>query len=95
MISSRIEKKGNRELKMRLSRRCHDGLKRTFWTLIDREIREERGALPKQVKDYKAMMEENGCGRYRIGQVSEQLRSLEGGDWKRLKRTDFSQRLEW
>ena len=68
-----------------------------LWTLMDRKTLEERGQLPKQVHDevqqYKAMMEENCCGRCRKGQVQEHKRNIERGDWKRptagLHRTEL------
>ena len=53
---------------------------------MDRSIREERSELPTQVYDvheYKDMMEEYVCKRYRRGVEKEMVSGIKRGNWQR------------
>ena len=63
-------------------------LKTRHWTLMDRNIREERSDLPKKMYDvheYKDMMEEYVCKRYRRGVEKDMFLGIERGNQQRPK----------
>ena len=47
---------------------------------MGRNTREERSELPKKVHEYKGLMEEYVCKRYRRGVVKEMVSGIEGGN---------------